>query len=186
MKHSLLIRLPGWASLEHEPRAGYRSDERMMDVAIRLARRNVREKTGGPFGAAVISARGELITVGVTCLVAQSCSVAHAEIMAIMLAQRALGDNRMGAASGERYVLASSAQPCAMCVGALGWSGVKRILFGARRADVQGIAGFDEGPLAPDWKTALRSRGLAIRGDVLRADACEALKRYAANGGMVY
>jgi len=186
MRTSLFIRMPSWLSGEKLPCGGYDTDAKKMALAIRLAKKSVREKTGGPFGAAIFTAAGGLVSVGVNCVVAQSCSVAHAEIMAIMLAQRSLAEYRLGEKTAGKYILASSAQPCAMCFGALVWSGVTRLLFGALREDVERIVGFDEGPIDRGWKSELRRRGIVVKGEVSRKKACEVLWLYGAGDGALY
>jgi tRNA(Arg) A34 adenosine deaminase TadA len=118
-------------------------------------------------------------------VVTQNCSVAHAEILAMMLAQHRLQRYRLNE-DGSRYTLASSAQPCCQCFGALIWAGVSELLIGARADDVEKLAGFDEGPLPADWIGELRKRGIAVRRDIEREAACKVLSDYAAQGGPRY
>jgi len=73
-----------------------------------------------------------------------------------------------------------------MCLGALVWAGVDRLVFGARREDVERIAGFDEGPVHPAWMEQLTERGIQVVPDVLRQEACEVLRRYTEKGGTRY
>jgi tRNA(Arg) A34 adenosine deaminase TadA len=136
-----------------------------------LSRRNVAQQSGGPFGAAVFDAEsGRLIAAGVNRVVPQSCSVAHAEIMALMVAQQRLGQHRINQA-GSRYVLATSSQPCCQCYGATVWAGIDELLIGARAEDVEELTEFDEGPLPSDWIGELERRGIAVRRDILRDQA---------------
>ncbi len=165
---------------------GWDSNEKKVGLAIRLARANVVKKTGGPFGAAVFTNRGRLVSVGVNCVLGQRSSVAHAEIMAIMLAQRTLGASRLDKKGEGGFVLASSAQPCAMCLGALVWSGVSSLAYGAPRADVEEMAGFDEGPYPDGWRRQLRLRGITVSGGVLRRRAVSVLRMYRQRGGVLY
>jgi tRNA(Arg) A34 adenosine deaminase TadA len=183
---SLRIQLPRWVSAEILRAHIYDTDEKKIGLAVRLSAKNVGEKSGGPFGAAVFARAGELVSAGVNCVVGQHCFAAHAEMMALMLAQRRLRVSRLCDAPGAPYVLASSAQPCAMCVGALAWSGISTLLFGARRRDVQALAGFDEGPIAADWESELAKRGIHVRGGILRQRAAAVLREYAASGGILY
>jgi hypothetical protein len=46
--------------------------------------------------------------------------------------------------------------------------------------------GFDEGAKPSDWSAALRERGIAVRRDVLRDEACAVLRRYQETGGPLY
>ena len=80
MEQSRLIwELPGWAeSIASEPGRAFESIEARMGFAIELAKRNVEERTGGPFGAAVFEADGgKLVSVGVNLVEPSHCSLAH-------------------------------------------------------------------------------------------------------------
>lgn len=166
-------------------RPGPRTAAARMRIAIGLARENARRGTGGPFGAAVFERRsGRLIAVGVNAVLASGCSLWHAETMAVALAQRARGGFDLGA-SGPDLVLISSSEPCAMCFGALPWSGLRALVCGARAADAERI-GFDEGPKPRRWIEALEARAISVRRDVCRAEAVAVLRAYAAAGGEIY
>ena len=122
-----------------------------MRLAVSLARENVRRGTGGPFGAAVFEARtGRLVAAGVSLVVPARWSGAHAEIVALALAQRALGTHDLGGPGMAPHELVTSVEPCAMCLGAVAWSGVRRLVCGAREAEARAI-GFDEGPKPGRW-----------------------------------
>ncbi len=111
--------------------------------------------------------------------------IPHAEIVAIMVAQKIMGTFDLGAAGLPPLELVSSTEPCAMCLGAVVWSGVRRLVCGARDGDARAI-GFDEGPKPDDWIAALKARGIAVRRDVGRQAAMGVLKHYVACGGLVY
>jgi tRNA(Arg) A34 adenosine deaminase TadA len=179
------LSLPEWVFREVDANRLYADDEAKVALAIRLAMRNVEEGTGGPFGAAVFTREGQLIAAGVNRVVPQSCSVAHAEMMAYMLAQAKLGRFRLNAPDGA-YVLATSAQPCCQCYGATVWAGVDELLIGARSEDVEELTEFDEGPLPADWIGELEKRGVQVRRDILRTQAREVFLRYREHGGAKY
>ncbi len=181
----LHLTLPIWLHDAVDESRIYADDESRVGLAIDLARRNVENGTGGPFGAAVFTAEGRLISVGVNRVVPQNCSVAHAEMMAYMLAQQRLQRFRLNE-NGEKFVLATSAQPCCQCYGATVWAGIDELLIGARSEDVEELTEFDEGPLPADWVGELSKRGIAIRQDILRARASEVLKRYGELGNQTY
>jgi tRNA(Arg) A34 adenosine deaminase TadA len=156
-----------------------------MALAIELSRLNVERNTGGPFGAAVFTEQGRLVGVGVNRVVAQSCSIAHAEIMAYMTAQQRMQRFRLNE-DGTRFILAASAQPCCQCYGATFWAGVDRLLIGARAEDVTELTEFDEGPLPADWIGELERRGIGVTRDVSREAAREVLTMYGQRGGVRY
>jgi tRNA(Arg) A34 adenosine deaminase TadA len=177
--------LPAWIEDEADATGMYADDEARMDLAIRLARRNVEERTGGPFGAAIFDSEGRIVAAGVNIVLAQHCSAAHAEIMAFAAAQARLRRARLNE-DGRRYVLATSAQPCAMCYGASFWAGIDEIQIGARAEDVMELSEFDEGPLPQDWTGELARRGIAVRRDILRDAARDVFALYARAGGESY
>lgn len=184
------LTLPDWVFREVDAAQIYASDEERVALAIRLANRNVEEKTGGPFGAAVFTREGRLVAAGVNRVVPHSCSVAHAEMMAYMLAQAKLRRFRLNepapGEAREQFVLATSAQPCCQCYGATIWAGVDELLIGARSEDVEELSEFDEGPLPADWIGELEKRGVRVRRDILREAARDVFLRYREAGGANY
>jgi tRNA(Arg) A34 adenosine deaminase TadA len=182
----LTLCLPPWLrDLARQENKRFESVEARMGFVIGLARQNIEHRTGGPFGAAVFEAdTGRLISVGVNLVETAHCSMAHAEMLALALAQQALGTYDLG--SGETvFELVTTAEPCAMCLGAIPWSGVRRVVCGACGADA-GAIGFDEGAKPADWVGELRRRGIEVVCDVLREEARAVLQEYAALGGHIY
>ena len=180
------VRLPDWVEpFLSQSGEVFSSVEDRMGLVVDLARQNVAHKTGGPFAAAVFDREGRLIAPGVNLVTTSKCSVLHAEIVALILAQHVLERYDIGDAGRLCYDLVASTEPCAMCFGALPWSGVGRLICGARDEDARG-AGFDEGPKLPNWVAGLTARGIAVVRDVLRADSVAVLQAYTAAGGPVY
>ncbi len=156
-----------------------------MGFVIAASRENIQRGTGGPFGAGVFDSDGKLISLGVNIVEASNCSILHAEMVAIALAQKAVGRYDLSNGGKEDYELVASTEPCAMCFGALPWSGVKRLTCGARDEDARSI-GFDEGPKLDNWSQALEHRGITVVRDVLRQEAAKVLQDYAESGGAIY
>jgi len=156
-----------------------------MGFVVGASRENVRRGTGGPFGAGVFDDSGKLISLGVNIVEVSNCSVLHAEIVAIALAQKALGRYDLSDGGREQYELAASTEPCAMCFEAVPWSGVSRLVCGARDEDARSI-GFDEGPKLTNWVEALEQRGITVVWDVLRDEAAAVLREYGEGGGTIY
>lgn len=183
----LSLFLPDWAS----PYVAEQPDvmptlEQRMGLAIALARRNVEMSSGGPFGAAVFERdSGRLVSVGVNRVLASHCSHAHAEMLALAIAQQQLGSHDLAAAGLPAHELVTSCEPCAMCYGAIPWSGVSRLVCAARSEDAAAI-GFDEGPKPVDWCKALEQRGIEVITDLCRADARVVLELYAEAQGEIY
>ena len=160
------------------------SPQQRMTLAIALSAENIDRETGGPFGAIVVEeADGRLLGVGVNRVTQVGLSMAHAEIVAMSLAQATR--NTWNLDAGAAVQLVTSCEPCAMCFGAVPWSGVTSLVWGARKEDAE-AAGFDEGEKPDDWTDALRRRGISVTGGVLRAEAAAVLLRYARNDGAIY
>ncbi len=179
------VTLPQWFKRQAvKPRTIPTIEERM-EFVISLARANIGHRTGGPFGAAVFDAAGNLVSAGVNLVETANCSILHAEIVAIALAQKALGRYDLSEDRRFVYELVTATEPCAMCFGAVPWSGIKRLVCGARDADARAI-GFDEGPKLVRWQAALAERGITVVRDVLRKEAAAVLNDYKAAGGIIY
>lgn len=180
------LRLPGWVEEFLSGSDGvYPTEEDRMRLVIELSRKNVEHGTGGPFGAAIFDEAGRLIAPGVNLVTTSNLSVAHAEIVAIMVAQQVVGHFDLGGAGHPACELVASTEPCAQCFGATPWSGVRKLTCGARDEDARAI-GFDEGPKMPGWKEALEERGISVVRDALRKEAAAVLRHYARDGGHIY
>lgn len=155
---------------------------RLLEV-LALAREHVEHDGGGPFAAAVYRIdTGERLSAAVNTTIVSHCAAAHAELQALSLAQQHVGSHTLDAAP---CVLVSSSAPCTMCLGAIVWSGVRRLVFSTPRQDVEAI-GFDEGPATARWRQELRRRGIEVRGPLLRRQGQAILRRYLERGGPVY
>lgn len=181
------LRLPAWVGeLVEEAGGTYPDAEDRMRLAVRLARENVERGTGGPFGAAVFEKQtGRLVAPGVNLVVGSSLSLAHAEVVAVSTAQKAVGTFDLGGPGLPAHELVTSAEPCIMCLGATIWSGVRSLQCGARDEDARRV-GFDEGPKPEGWEEELERRGIKVVRDVLREEADAVLRFYAETGGEVY
>jgi tRNA(Arg) A34 adenosine deaminase TadA len=181
------LRLPGWVGeLSPDGDRVYRTVEDRMRFAVELSRLNVRNDTGGPFGAAIFEREtGRLLAPGVNLVVGSGCSVFHAEMVAIMVAQKVVGTFDLGADNLPSYELVTTTEPCAMCLGATPWSGVRHLVCGARDEDARAV-GFDEGSKTSEWVGALEDRGITVQQDVLREEAVAVLREYAERGGEIY
>jgi tRNA(Arg) A34 adenosine deaminase TadA len=131
-------------------------------------------------------AKGELISVGVNVVLSSGLSSVHAEVMALSLAQARLGAWDLGSAGGRELQLVVNWRPCAMCYGALIWSGVKHLLIAGDGPECEALTGFDEGPMPEDWKAALEGRGIRVTSGVLREDAVAVFAEYGRSGALVY
>jgi tRNA(Arg) A34 adenosine deaminase TadA len=102
-----------------------------------------------------------------------------------MMAQRRLGSFSLAAPDLPAHELVTSCEPCAMCLGATLWSGVKRVVCGAGRDDATRL-NFEEGPVFPQSYRYLEDRGIEIVRNVLREEAKEVMELYRAGKGQIY
>lgn len=182
------IALPEWAQNEHKslPEFFPTLEDRMKEV-IRFSRLNVEHDTGGPFAAGVFERdSGKLVVIGVNRVVPESCSSAHAEVVTLSLAQKILGTFDLGGEGLPAYQLVVNGRPCAMCFGAVPWSGVRSLVVAASGAQVEELTGFDEGPVHPDWKAELEKRDIEVIEDILVEEACDVFRYFAESGALVY
>ncbi len=181
-----VVSLPPWIGEVVDWDRPYRSDEERMRLAIALSRENVLREKGGPFGAIVVEREsGRLVSVGINSVVRLANCTLHGEMVAFMLAQRRLESFTLSAPGMPEHELVTSCEPCAMCLGATLWSGVRRVVYGALRDDAARID-FDEGPVFAESHRYLEARGIEIVGGVLRAEAAAVLELYRAQSGPVY
>lgn len=181
------LELPTWVA-DYLSKASEQTGtpEQRMAFVVSLARMNIQHGTGGPFAAAVFRLDTQaLVAPGVNLVVPSRCSLAHAETMALMLAEQIVGSHDLGATESPGYELVTSCEPCAMCLGAVVWSGIRQMVCGARASDAEEI-GFDEGPKPLQWVSSLQKRGITIIQDIEREEARTVLREYARQNGMIY
>ena len=184
-KHDITIALPPelYEAEVDFPRCD--SDTSVMQSLVELTEQSLAWNYGGPFSAAIIRQDTfELIALGINLVLGQQLSTLHAEMVAIMSAQRRLGSFDLSQ-YGAPLALYTSCEPCTMCLGASHWSGVSKVVSGARDCDAA-AADFDEGPKPDDWAEALRQRHITVVKDVCRESAATVLMQYKQRGGAAY
>ena len=180
------LEYPAWVDDVVDWDRRYTTDQEKMRLAIAVSRQNVERATGGPFGAAVFEAEsGRLVSIGMNSVVRLNNCTLHGEIVAFMMAQQRVGSYTLHAPNLPRHELFTSCEPCAMCLGAALWSGVRRVVSGAARDDASKLA-FEEGPVFPESYRYLEARGIAIEREVLRDEAKAVLELYRRTSGTIY
>lgn len=114
-------------------RAVTERDLDMMKMAARLAEENI-SRGGGPFGAVIVDADGNIVATGVNTVTLTNDPTAHAEVNAIRAACR---KEETFSLKGCRVY--SSCEPCPMCLSALYWAGVEAIYYGNTQDDAAAI-----------------------------------------------
>jgi len=189
---SYSIELPDWIAdeLADVPDALGSYDERMR-LVHRLAARNFREGSGGPFAAIVVeSVTGRIVSVGVNVVLKSGVSSAHAEVTALGLAQTRIGSWDLGGEGQPAHELVVNWRPCVQCYGATLWSGVRTLVVAGDGPELEEITTFDEGPMREDWAPQFEARGIAVVQDVTRDEALQVFRDYRghvdAGGAVVY
>jgi tRNA(Arg) A34 adenosine deaminase TadA len=180
--------LPDWLVAELDGIAGrpLGTAEERMTLVNELADRNWRAGNGGPFAAIVVdAASGALVSVGVNVVLATGLSSVHAEVMALSLAQRALGRWDLGA-EGAELELVVNWRPCVMCYGATMWSGVRALTIAGEGAEVEELTGFDEGPMPEDWAGEFERRGIRVSVGTGHDEAIAVFRAFGASDAVVY
>jgi len=126
-----------------------------MKEAIELARGNVRESRGGPFGTVIVK-NGTILARGTNLVTSTNDPTAHAEIVAIREACRALGSFQLNGCD-----IYSSCEPCPMCLGAIYWARPNAVYFANTRDDAA-QAGFDDRFLYEELPRVLTERKIPM------------------------
>ena len=111
-------------------------DCEFMQKAIDLSVENV-ANGGGPFGAVIVR-NGEFIATGTNRVTANNDPTAHAEVNAIRSACTKEQNFKLNGCTCY-----TSCEPCPMCLSALYWAGVDRIVYGNTKEDAKAI-NFDD------------------------------------------
>jgi tRNA(Arg) A34 adenosine deaminase TadA len=113
------------------------SHESFMREAIREAETGLRGDSGGPFGCVIVR-EGAIVARGRNRVTSTNDPTAHAEVLAIRDACRALASFSLGDCT-----LYASSEPCPMCLAAIYWARIPRMFYGNTRAEAAAI-GFDD------------------------------------------
>ena len=111
----------------------------ILSKAIERARQTMKQNIGGPFGAAIIDAEGNILAVSSNSVLRDNDPTAHAEVNAIREACRKLESYDLSGC-----VLYTTAYPCPMCLSAIIWANIKKVYFGCRAQDAEAIGFRDD------------------------------------------
>lgn len=112
-------------------------DKEFLQQAIDLAVENVKKGKGGPFGAIIVK-DNKIIAKGTNVVTSKNDPSAHAEISAIRAACKKLKTFHL-----KDCTIYSSCEPCPMCLGAIYWAHLERLVFAADKKQAA-EAGFDD------------------------------------------
>lgn len=106
--------------------------------AIALAEA-ARARGDHPFGSVIVTPSGAVVA-GMNTVVTESDPTGHAEINAVRSAAGTLDAETLAAST-----LYTSTEPCAMCTGAIYWSGIRRIVYALGEDELRAIVDAQEG-----------------------------------------
>lgn len=188
MEDQVSLTLPKWVytKLDSLPEVFPTKEERMR-LIIELSQLNIDNETGGPFAAGVFEEEtGKLVSVGVNRVMPLNCSSAHAEIVAISMAQKKLNTFDLGGSELPSHQLVVNWRPCLMCYGAVIWSGVQSLLIAGSSHELESITGFDEGPFGDEWLNELEKRSISVIDGILKDEAIKVFQSFREKGMYVY
>jgi len=129
-------------------------DQSLLSRAIALSREQMRAGKGGPFGAVIADSNGKIIAEGWNCVTSGNDPTAHAEVTAIRRACTALERFDL-----KGHVIYSSCEPCPMCLAAIYWARLDRLVFANSRDDAAAI-GFDDAAIYDEIPKPIEARSI--------------------------
>jgi guanine deaminase len=151
---------------------------KFMRAAIRLSGEKMQRGEGGPFGAVVVR-RGKIVGRGWNRVTSTNDPTAHAEVTAIRDACRRLKTFLL-----DDCEIYSSCEPCPMCLAAIYWARIGKIIYAGARRDAAAI-GFDDEWIGREMKRALSHRKIPTQ-QLLRGEALKVFKEWQAKPDKVH
>ncbi len=111
----------------------------IIEKAIEKAQETMRQDIGGPFGAAIIDANGQILSVSSNRVLGDHDPTAHAEVNAIREACKKIQSHNL-----KDCVLYATAYPCPMCLAATIWANIKTVYYGCTVQDADKIGFRDD------------------------------------------
>ncbi len=146
------------------------NDAYFMREAIRLSQEGMHKNAGGPFGAVIVKDQ-VIIGRGYNQVTSLYDPTAHAEINAIRDACRQIEHFSL-----ENCVIYTSCEPCPMCLAAIYWARIRRIVYGNTRADAAAID-FDDDWIYREVSLPLPERFVPME-QVLASEAIQAFEAW--------
>lgn len=113
------------------------NDEDLVRLACRVAERS-RRNGNHPFGALLVDRSGSVLLEAENTVVTERDCTGHAETNLVRKASRELAASVIAEAT-----LVTSTEPCAMCAGAIYWSGIPRLVYGLAETELSAMTGAD-------------------------------------------
>jgi tRNA(Arg) A34 adenosine deaminase TadA len=147
-------------------------DQHFIRMAIETGRQGMQANLGGPFGAVIVK-DDEIVGRGSNRVTSSNDPTAHAEVVAIREACQELGDFSL-----KGCILYSSCQPCPMCLGAIYWARLDRLVYAASDEDAA-AAGFDDQFIYQELDLQPEERALPIH-QILKEEGVQLFREWIA------
>ncbi|TVP94666.1 MAG: nucleoside deaminase [Acholeplasmatales bacterium] len=152
----------------------------VMRQAIERAKETMTDNIGGPFGAAVVDEKGQVIALASNSVLKSCDPTAHAEVNAIRAAGKKLGTHDLSGCT-----IITTAYPCPMCLSAIIWANIKHVVYGCRKEDAEAIGFRDD--FIYRFMRAKQPDVQVVRFDEQERDAClELFETYKAMNKTLY
>ena len=148
------------------------SDIDFLQQAIDLATQSAKD-SGGPFGAVIVK-KGYVIGKGHNQVTENCDPSADAEIMAIRQACKNLNDHQL-----QDCTIYSSCEPCPMCMSAIYWARIPKLIYAATAKDAQ-KAGFDDQFIYDELSKPYKQRSISIK-QMRQADGNKSFEEWLSN-----
>lgn len=104
-----------------------------MNLAIKEARKGIRNGEGGPFGTVIVK-DGKVVAKGHNQVIKNHDATCHGEMQAIRKASKKLNSFDLSGCT-----LYTTGEPCPMCLGAILWSNISKVYYGCNIVDTENI-----------------------------------------------
>lgn len=113
-------------------------EKSFLDRAVELSRMGIEQGNGGPFGCVIVSG-DKIVGEGCNMVTSTNDPTAHAEVVAIRDACKKLNTFQLDGCD-----VYTSCEPCPMCLGALYWARVRKVVYANTRYEAAAIEFDDE------------------------------------------
>jgi len=139
-----------------------------MQHAIDISRKGMESNEGGPFGAVVVK-NGKIIAEGNNRVTSSNDPTAHAEVVAIRNACKALNTFQL-----DGCIIYTSCEPCPMCLGAIYWARPDKMFYACTKEDAARI-GFDDDFIYKELDLKIEDRSIETK-QMMNAEGNEVFK----------
>ena len=149
-----------------------------MLMAVKIAKDTSELGIGGPFGAAIVDKKGDLVALSSNSVISDKDPTAHAEINAIRSACRVLKTYDLSGCT-----LYATGYPCPMCMSAIIWANIKKVYYGTTIQQANEMLGFRD----EDMYEQLKNPESTLTLESVYTEKClELFRSYNEKCGVIY